>query len=112
MSYFNSATMAISEIGAHGDYELPANEFDHDDRRKRISSAASGQCDFVYEYLLENGMFSGCSNFTTNNIQFKREHLSTIARMAAVGMMAQFEQDLEMEIMHSQKLELRKHTKE
>ena len=94
MSYFNYATMVISEECAHGDYELPADEFRRDDRWKRIDSAASSLCDWAFEYLLETEGFEG---FRENPGTFKHEHLPRICKMLAIAMMAQFEHDQEME---------------
>jgi hypothetical protein len=91
--YFNTATMTISEIGAHGDPALSGDEYRRDDRSKRIDSAASELCDWVFEYLMqaEGGGEWGDMG------RFKQEHLPQIERMVAVGMMAQFEHDLERE---------------
>ena len=93
--YFSSAVMIISEIGAHGDHELSGADFNHDDRSKRIRGAAESLCDFVYEYLVDSGYVG---DFAKNNIKFEQEHLPIIAGMIAVGMMAQFEHDLKMEL--------------
>jgi hypothetical protein len=92
MSYFGQAVMVISEIGGHGDYELSGDEFSRDDRSKRVHSAADSLCDFVYEYL--NERFG--EDYGDMGI-FKQEHLPTIERMIAIGMMAQFEHDQERE---------------
>jgi hypothetical protein len=92
MSYFDMATTIIAEIGAHGDYELPADEFNRDDRTKRIDGAASALCDFVAEHLRE----TEGGDYGDFGI-FKQEHLPRIARMIAIGMMAQFEDYQEME---------------
>lgn len=94
--YFNTAVMEISEIGGYGDYNLAQDEFDRDDRAQRIASAASSLCDFVYEYLLGQGLMDSSDYGTTGGI-FKQEHLPTIQRMVAIGMMKQFEYDLKME---------------
>jgi hypothetical protein len=91
--YFNTATMTISEIGAHGDSTLSGDEYNRDDRSKRIGSAASALCDWVFEYLMET---EGSGEWGDMG-RFKQEHLSRIERMVAIGMMAQFEHDLRCE---------------
>jgi hypothetical protein len=88
MSYFENAVMTISEIGGHVDHTLPVHQQDDDDRRKRIGGAADDLCDWVYEHLVEDEGRLG---------PFKQEHLPRIARMVAIGMMAQFEYDLKRE---------------
>jgi hypothetical protein len=92
MSYFSDATLAIAEIGGHGDHTLSGNEFDRDDRRMRIKIASGCLCDWVHEYLIEN---SGDAPYGMGI--FKQEHLPIIARMIATGMMAQHDLDLEMQ---------------
>jgi hypothetical protein len=86
--YFHQATSVISEIGGHGDCGLSGDAFNRDDRSKRIENAADSLCDLVFEYLRND-----CDDLRL----FKQEHLPTIARMIAIGMMAQFEHDLEAE---------------
>ena len=90
MSYFDTATMTISEIGGYGDYELPTDEFARDDRGKRIDRAAGALCDWTYEHLLDAGELG-------DEGIFKQAHLPRIQRMVAIAMMAQFEHDQEME---------------
>jgi hypothetical protein len=91
--YFDLATMTISEIGGHGDCDLPADEFARDDRTKRVDTAANSLCDWVFEHLMET---AGNGEWGNMGI-FKQEHLPRIERMLAVAMMAQFEHDLKME---------------
>ena len=54
----------------------------------RIEGAAQSLCDWVYEYNCGHGEL-GC--------RFNQEQRDIIARMVAVGMMNQFEHDLEAE---------------
>ena len=76
MSYFDTATMTISEIGGYGDYELPTDEFARDDRGKRIDCAAGALCDWTYEHLLDAGELG-------DEGIFKQAHLPRIQRMVA-----------------------------
>jgi hypothetical protein len=92
MSYFGNATLSIAEVGGHGDHKLSGDEFNSDDRRKRIEAAASSLCDWVSEYLIEH---NGDAPYGLGI--FKQEHLPTIARMVAIGMMAQHDFDPKME---------------
>jgi hypothetical protein len=91
--YFNTATMVISEIGAHGNPTLSGDEYRRDDRCERIDSAASALCDWVFEYLMET---EGSGEWGDMG-RFKQEHLSRIQEMVAIGMMVQFDHDLERE---------------
>jgi hypothetical protein len=88
---FDQATLTIAEIGAHGDYMLRGEEFDRDDRAKRIDQAADLISDWVFESICQryDGMF--------NLGDFKQEQLPVIARLVAVGMAAQFDFELERE---------------
>jgi hypothetical protein len=84
--YFDQATSAISSEGAYGDHDLPHEAFAIDDRRKRIKDAADDLGDYVYETLLDMGLFG-------DGKLFGQEHIEHVARMIAVGMMAQYEHD-------------------
>jgi hypothetical protein len=86
-------TTTISEIGAHGDPTLSGDEYSRDDRSKRIDSAASDLCDWVFEYLMAT---EGSGEWGDMG-RFKQEHLPRIERMVAIGMMVQFEHDLKCE---------------
>jgi hypothetical protein len=97
MSYFGKATTVISEIGGHGDTTLSGDEYNRDDRYKRIAAAASSLCDWVFEYMLENGDFETSYLGEKQTGIFRQEHLPRIARMCAIAMMVQFECDLEGE---------------
>jgi hypothetical protein len=82
---FKEAALTIASIGAYGDLELPDDAFNRDDRTQRIHAARSILSDYVFEELCQQ------------RDNFKPEHVSTIAHMIAVGMMAQFNYDLEAE---------------
>lgn len=91
--YFDRATRVISEIGAHGE-GMSLEEYSRSDRPNRITAAATALCDFVFEHLMEtegNGEWGNTGAFT-------QAHMSRIAEMVAIGMMVQFEYDLEDQI--------------
>jgi hypothetical protein len=85
--YFDSAILTIAEVGAHGDAKLSGDEFDRDDRAKRIGQAADSLCDYVHEHILE------ARGEETRLKHFTQDDLDMIARMIAVGMMHQFEHE-------------------
>jgi hypothetical protein len=101
MGYFSQAVSDIASIGAFGDCNIEGERaYAHDDRSKRIKSAADSLCDYVHEYIL---------SYRGEELRFKhftQDDLNMIAHMIAVGMEAQFDYDLEHEIQSWNELEV------
>jgi hypothetical protein len=94
MSYFDQATMIISEIGAYGDDHLEGEEHKHSDRSNRIKGATESLCDYVHEYTAD---WYGSHDDGKLKRPFKQDDLDVIAHMIAVGMHAQFKHDFDAE---------------
>jgi hypothetical protein len=92
-NYFDEATRTIAETGGHGDFKLPNDQFDVDDREKRIVAADASLRDWIWEYLMKTA-----GNGEPGDLGiFRRDHLPRIQRMVAIAMMAQFEHDQRIE---------------